>query len=148
MATKKSNWLDEHRGLVIVGIIAVFLVIFAISSTQQSIQTDKNPASASSKLETLSADAVKSNINLYYIANGYYPVTYEDMIAEFKNSKPGDYGENSDGATLAKDAENAIQDLKDFKYSRRGDDQACQFTYLNSANKTVTVSVDYRSEYH
>ena len=149
MATNKQlNWLDEHRGMVVVCIIAVFLVIFALSSMQQSIETDKNPASTSSKLETLSADAVKSNINLYYVVNGYYPTTFERRVEDFKNSNPGDYGDGSDGAKLAKDANDSIQSLKDFKYSKRGDDQACQFTYLNNSNKTVTITIDYKNEYH
>lgn len=148
MATNKQlNWLDEHRGLAIVCVIAVFLVIFAISSMQQAIQTDKNPASASSKLETDSADVVKSDLDIYYLLNGKYPVTYERLVEDITNNKSGNYGKG-DGVTKAKELDDTKGNLKDYNYTVRGDGQACQFTYLNSSNKTVTVAVDYKSEYH
>ena len=116
---------------IVGGIIAaIILVILIIANIQEPPSRVDTPTG---KLETSTAAVIQSTLNVYYVDKGYYPSSYESLI-EYKPENEAKLNEYK-------------EELRDFKYSRRGDEQAYQITYTNIDDKKITLSGNYKEDY-
>lgn len=124
--------LPVKRLAIIGGVLAIIILIIVIVTSTSAGKPSVD--SLGGKVETTTVSAIQATANVYYAKNGYYPVSYDEMI----ESDP-DYAEDLKGYRTK---------LKDFGYTRRGDRQAYQITYTNIAGEKITVNGDYKNEYH
>lgn len=124
--------LPVKRLAIIGGVIAaIILIVVIVTSTGAG---KPRVDSLEGKVETTTVAAIQATANVYYVKNGYYPVSYNEMI----ESDP----------QYADDLKDYLTKLKDFEYTRRGDRQAYQITYTNIAGERIIVDGDYENEYH
>jgi hypothetical protein len=117
---------------IIAGVIAtIILIVIVIASNQQPKSLVDT---TSGKIETAYIGIIQATINVYYTDKGHYPSSYEDLI----EYKPEDKA----------DLEKYQTNLKDFEYTRRGDEQAYKITYTNIDKKTITVEGNYKEDYN
>jgi len=120
----------KQIGIIGAIITAIILVVLIITNTQAPPSRVDTPVG---KLETSTAAVIQSTLNVYYVDKGYYPISYESLI-EYK----------PENETKLNEYKN---ELKDFEYSRRGDEQAYQITYTNIDDKKITLTGNYKEDY-
>ena len=121
----------KQMGIIGGVIAAIILIILIVANTQEPPSLVDTPQG---KLETSTASVIQSTLNVYYVDKGYYPTSYEALM----DYKP----ENHD---KLKEYRN---ELKDFEYSRRGDEQAYQITYTNIDKMKIKLTTNYKEDYN
>jgi hypothetical protein len=124
--------LDKYRTLIIVAVCVVLIGGFALVA---SLQPPKKTALeiAQTNLEISTINAVKANLNVYYVDKREYPFDYDELI---------DYTDSGKDILIK-----AKDELKDFKYTHRGDYQAYKITYTNADGKKIVVEGNYQEDY-
>ena len=119
--------------LAIIGVILAIIVIaiIIISSTSAG---KPSVDSLDGKVETTSAAAIKSHVDLNYVIEGEYAYSYENLIQEAKEE---------DKVLLEQYRDN----LMDFEYLVRGDGRAYQIKYTNIAGDAIVIDGNYSEEY-
>lgn len=117
---------------IIGGIIAAVILVIIIIAANQEPPSQVNTATG--RVETSTAAVIQSTLNVYYVDRGYYPSSYEALM-EYKPENAAKLKEYKD-------------ELKEFEYSRRGDEQAYQITYTNVDGKTITLTGNYKEDYN
>ena len=125
--------LSPKRLAIIGGVIGVIIIIVIIITSTSAGKPSVD--SLDGKVETTSAVAIKTHVDLNYLTEGEYAYSYENLIEE---AKP------EDKELLEKYRDN----LKDFEYSVKGDGSAYQIKYTNIAGEHVTVDGNYEEDYH
>lgn len=118
---------------IVGGIIAVIILIIIIIAATSNHTPKSLVDTASGKVETTTAAAIQAYINSYYVDKEYYPYDYQALIDYKPENKA--------------DLEKYQSNLKDFEYSRRGDEQAYQFKYTNIDDKEIILKGNYKEDY-
>ena len=125
--------MSPKRLAIIGGVIAVIIIVVIIVTSTSAGKPKVD--SLDGKIETTSAAAIKSHVDLNYLTEDEYACSYENLIEEAKEE---------DKTLLEKYRNN----LKGFGYSVRGDGKAYQIKYTNVAGEQITVNGNYSEDYH
>ena len=131
--------------LIVLGVFVLALLVFQSTQPKQPtpVTTDQSQLTKLLARDTASANLIKATLTVYYIANNEYPVDYATLTSYVDNDQTGQW--SASGKT---NFDGIRKNLKDLSYTVRGDFQAYQFTYTDSAGKPVTVKGDYQNDYH
>lgn len=125
--------MSPKRLAIIGGVIAVIIIVIIVITSTSAGKPSVD--SASGKLETATAAAIKAQVDLNRVEQGSYAYSYENLIEE---------ANEEDKARLEK----YRSTLKDFRYTVRGDSRAYQIKYTNIAGEEIIVSGNYSEDYH
>lgn len=125
-----------QRDWINFGIIAVVVVaivgLIVISMTSISAKKDAPLA----KQEKAYADLVEAELNSYYVDEGVYPSSQEELASRF----------DKDSKDLSFTA--VTEELEDFTYTVRGDKDAYQVSYTDNDGRIQTLSGNYKEDYN
>lgn len=138
---KKDKWYTPTYVKIGVTILIVIFMLFLVSMFTQerggtTIDNNKNTG-VQTTLEEARANLIKASLNVYYTSIGSYPFSTEEFL---------NYLESRDDEGLL--TKEALQQLKDLKYSRRGDRQAYKITYTSVNGNEFSFEGNYKEDYH
>ena len=128
--------MDKRQliGLIIaLVLLTIGGVYFLVDSQQKSNEAAINEQV---DVENKRMNLLKSQLDLYYLENGKYPINDED----FKEYLSKDTEDN--GASLR-----SIEELNQFDYSVRGDGKAYKIKYNSASGDRKSVSGNYEEDY-
>lgn len=126
----KRFWIISIIILLVVG----FFAIDDYSVKQKRKDVARN---AILNVEEKSVNAVKASIDYYYVRNGMYPLSWDNLTEDFK--------EASQSTQILDDIE---KNLSNFEYKVRGDRQAAQIEYTDINGNKQTPEFNYIKDYH
>ncbi len=137
MSDDTKALLNKYGIFIIFGVLAVLIGILAIVSSVQQSQgiAYRSISKEEANLEKASSDMVTVSLDGYYANKGRYPVDYDALVAHY------------DGETKDYLLKSQVL-LKDFEYTRRGDEQAYKFTYTSKSGEKKSVEGQYRKDYN
>lgn len=136
-----------NKGKKIIFAVVLLIVLvggFIILSVKQRSDRIK-------KLEIAYVEMVKASVNLYRVAYGTYPYDAEVLIrdlevyAKTERVQPDLKEGMSDSI---KSTKKAVNELKDFDFSLRGDGEAYQITYTDFEGNKKVIEGNYNKEFH
>ena len=133
MNNEVVRFLDKYRILVVLVVLGVFIGIVGLTTMNQPVKRD-SVTQATMNLEKAQIESVKASLNVYYADKGEYPFSYEELI---------DYTQTGKDILIK-----AEKDIRDFKYTHRGDYQAYKITYTDIDGNKKTVQGNYQDDYH
>jgi len=126
----KRFWIISIIILLVVG----FFAIDDYSVKQKRKDVARN---AILNVEEKSVNAVKASIDYYYVRNGMYPLSWDNLTEDFK--------EASQSTQILDDIE---KNLSNFEYKVRGDRQAAQIEYIDINGNKQTPEFNYVKDFH
>lgn len=134
----KAEDKTYYKRLAIVGgvIVAIILVIVIISLPKPTQPAQLDAAGqATQRLEKADADVIEAALKVYYIKQGQYPSTIDQLI-------------DSEDTDSQQSLREGVDRLADFDYSVRGDKQAYKITYKSVDKQTVSLEGNYKEDYN
>lgn len=100
---------------------------------------------ATTAYELSGAKVVKADLDLYYALYGKYPTDRNDFVEKLSNSE---FIKKKDKPFDAAFLQKIMNDLKDFSYTVRGDEQAYKFSYTDQYGEKKVIEANYQKDFH